>query len=210
MAELLDIVELQRRLFSLIQVGVIQSADYPNAVVRVQVGDNLTGWLPWLTTRAGGDRNWWAPEVGEQVVILSPSGDLAQGMVLPALYQTANPAPVNAETVHQTIYEDGTIVEYDRAAHKLTVNVQGGDVLVTTTHNINASADGNVDVAAGGNANVNAGGDADVNATGNVNIDGALVKFNGGASGGVVCQLHVCSFTGAPHPQGSGTVQGGD
>jgi phage baseplate assembly protein V len=197
----LDLIELQRRLFSLIQLGVIHSADYPNARVRVTLSGLTSGWLPWLTSRAGGDRSWWAPEVGEQVVVLSPSGELAQAMVLPALYQDAKAAPKNTETVHHVAYADGTIIEYDRAAHKLTVNVKGGDVLVTTTGNLNASADGDASIAAGGAINITA--------TDNTNIDGALVNLNQGTSGGVVCQAHVCAFTGTPHPQGSLTVKGG-
>ena len=198
---MIDTTELQRQLNNLIRVGVVHSADYPNAVIKVTLGEQVTGWLPWLTHRAGGDRSWWAPEVGEQVIVLSPSGDVSSAMVLPAMYQSSKAAPKNAETVHHTIYEDGTFIEYDRATHKLTVNVAGGDVLVTTTNNVNVSADGDASIAVGGKA--------DVTATGDVNIDGANIKLNQGDSGGVVCQLHVCSLTGAAHPQGSLTVKGG-
>ena len=91
-----ELVEVDRRLANIVTLGSIAAVDVANAVAQVQIGGILTDWLPWLTARAGNDITWWAPEVGEQVVILSPSGDLAQGVVLPGLYQTAHPAPSNS------------------------------------------------------------------------------------------------------------------
>lgn len=197
----LNIIELQRRLFNLIQVGTVHSADYPKALVRVALGELVTGWLPWLTARAGADRSWWAPSVGEQVVVLSPSGELVQGMVLPALFQTAHPAPGNAETLHHTAYGDGSFVEYDRATGQMTVTNNVGNTLMNSV--------GDLDAAVGGNAIVNAAGDVDIDAGGTATVDAASIVLNGGASGGLVCQAHVCAFTGSPHPQGSATITGG-
>src|SRR5690606_38814249 len=122
--------ETERQLAGLIRIGVISALDDAGARVRVQCGGLTTDWLPWLTMRAGADRSWWAPEPGEQVVVLSPNGDTAQGVVLPALYSDALPPPANARTVHRTTYADGSVVEYDRAAHQLTVNVGSGQVVV--------------------------------------------------------------------------------
>lgn len=122
--------ETDRRLANLIRLGTVAEADYGAARVRVQSGDLLTGWLPWLTLRAGPDVTWWAPEVGEQVLLLSPSGDPAQGVVLAAIYQAAHPAPEYRETVQVTVYADGTRVCYDRETSHLTIEAVGNVTLI--------------------------------------------------------------------------------
>lgn len=154
-----DVTELDRRLANLIRLGSIAEADYINAKVRVNIGGILTGWLPWLTGRAGGDRDWHAPEVGEQVLILSPSGELNQGVVLAAIFQAAYPQPVNNKDKHHTVYSDGAVVEYDRAAHHLkailpagaTVElVADGGISITGDITLTGTLTASVDVIANG------------------------------------------------------------
>lgn len=147
-----QIPELWRRLGQLLQVGVVAEVDYALARARVRAGDLLTDWLPWVTGRAGGDRDWAAPEVGEQVVLLCPEGRPERGIVLPALYRAAHPAPADRETVRRVTFADGSVVEYDREAHRLDVQVPhgGGEVRVLTEGKITVVADGDVAVAAGG------------------------------------------------------------
>ncbi len=130
--------ELQRLLTNLIRLGTIQDADYRRARVRVASGDLLTDWLPWITGRASHDRTWWAPELGEQVLILSPDGELANGVVLPAVYQSAHPPLADRPTIATVAFADGTTVVYDRAAKHLTLDAAGdvtvhaqGDVTIT-------------------------------------------------------------------------------
>lgn len=116
------LAELERRLANIVRIGTVEEADYPNARVRVAIGEILTAWLPWLTRRAGGDRDWWAPEAGEQVVVLSPAGDLAQGVVLPSLYADAAPAPATSPDIRREIHGDGLVIEHDRAAKVTRIN----------------------------------------------------------------------------------------
>lgn len=63
--------ELDRRLTQLIRLGTIAEVDVEYAKVKVKLGENQTGWRPWLTT-AGRLKTWNPPVVGEQVVVLSP------------------------------------------------------------------------------------------------------------------------------------------
>jgi phage baseplate assembly protein V len=44
---------------------------------QVKTGKLTTAWLPWLALRAGADREWDPPTAGEQVILFSPSGQLA-------------------------------------------------------------------------------------------------------------------------------------
>ena len=120
-----EITELDRRLANIVRLGTVEQADYSRARVRVRCGDMLTGWLPWLTSRSGKDRSWWAPDIGEQVIVLSPSGEPAQGAVLYAVYQDSSPQPETDVNKCKVVFEDGTAVTYDRAAHKLDVLIKG-------------------------------------------------------------------------------------
>lgn len=70
------LTEIQRLLRNLIRVGVVTNVNTKDALCRVQTGDMATDWLNWLTRRAGRSRDWWAPSIGEQVLILSIGGRL--------------------------------------------------------------------------------------------------------------------------------------
>lgn len=195
------LAELERRLANVVRTGVIAEADYSAARVRVQYAEDendepvTTAWLPWVTRRAGAAIEWWAPEVGEQVTILSPSGELTQGVVLPAMFSTAHPAPSSDPKVRRTNYGDGSFVEYDENTHTMTVTVNsGGDTVLNTTGNLDAVVGGNADVMADGHANVTANG---------INLDGA----DGGGVKGAVQGDCLCLFSGSPHAQVSATVK---
>ncbi|WP_319778445.1 phage baseplate assembly protein V [Maridesulfovibrio sp.] len=148
--------DISRKLENTLRIGKICEADYGKARLRVELGEVTTGWLPWITTRAGNDISWWAPELGEQVMVLSPGGDLAQGVVLPAIYQTASPACADRPTIDRITYEDGAIIEYDKAAHRLYGKIPGSalleckyDIEAIAGHDIFAnSLEGDIDVVA--------------------------------------------------------------
>ena len=126
-----DTTELFRLILNLIRLGTIAEVDCRTQRVRVNVGGNLTGWRPWVTLRAGEARNWWPPSVGEQVVLLSPEGDLNQSVVLPALY-SQNTLPPSTHPAHHTVhYSDGTVIQYDCATHQLTAVIPNGSATVT-------------------------------------------------------------------------------
>lgn len=143
-----EITELNRRLSNLVRVGTIEKTDYDSALVRVKIGDILTGWLPWLTHRAGNDISWHAPEVGEQVMVLSPSGELNQGVVLKALYQNNALPPVADVDKHHQAYGNGDYQEHDKKQHKDKVVRQGdvslelGSLDVMTQQSIELASDG--------------------------------------------------------------------
>lgn len=120
------LTELDRRLANLIRCGTVAELDAGNARVRVRSGEILTGWLPWVAVRAGADRSWSAPEPGEQVLLLAPSGDLGLAFVLPGIYQQDFPAPANSAEVQRAVFDDGTTVEYDRSNHVFSFSIAAG------------------------------------------------------------------------------------
>jgi phage baseplate assembly protein V len=117
-----------RRLSNVARYGTVAEADYsgetagfPAIRVSLQDGAILTDWLPWFTPRAGKDRVWDPPEVGEVVMVLAPSGELGAGVAIPGLFSNGN-ANGDRAGLHRRSYDEGTIVEYDREAHTLTVD----------------------------------------------------------------------------------------
>lgn len=125
----LQLADLARRVANMIRTGRIAAVDHAGPRVRVQSGDLLTEWLPWQTRRAGNTRTWDPPTVGEQVMVLSPSGEPAAGMVIPALYCQDHPAPDNSPDTHVTEYPDGARISYNHATGALAASgIQTGAI----------------------------------------------------------------------------------
>ena len=122
-----------RRLANLIRVGSVKKIDYSKAKARVEIGDLCTDWLPWITARAGDNISWHPLDIEEQVIVLSPSGDLSQGVILPALYR--GEAISSNSDVHKFLYKDGSSIEFDRGSDVLTIDVKG-DVIVKAGGNV--------------------------------------------------------------------------
>jgi len=178
MLELLQRIErLERQMHNIALLGTIADANYQTARVRVQIGDLVTGWLPWLSQRAGNDVDWDAPEIGEQVMVFSPSGEIGNGVVLPAIYQTAHPA--NGSTPDQSIhaYKDGAVIAYDRAVHHLSATLPTGATCALV-------ADGGISI------------------TGNISVTGTITSTGDMIAAGISLDNHVHSGI---QPGGSNT-----
>lgn len=137
--------DLLRMLHNLVRLGSVEEVDHARSRARVRMGNLLTDWLPVMTARAGGDRTWWHLDAGEQVLVLSPGGDLAHGLVLGSLYQSDHPAPSDDPDLHRTEYKDGTVIEYHRADHRLRADVQG-DIELSATGSIAIRANGHITI----------------------------------------------------------------
>ncbi|AOR59308.1 phage baseplate assembly protein V [Pectobacterium parmentieri] len=132
------LTEILRLLRNLIRVGVVTHVNTADALCRVQTGDMTTDWLNWLTRRAGRSRDWWAPSIGEQVLILSIGGELDTAFVLPGIYSDANPAPSASADAYHVSFPDGAVIEYEPATGALTVsgiktaNITASESLIAT------------------------------------------------------------------------------
>lgn len=123
------LADLERRQANGVRYGTIAEVDLAKARVKIKSGNITTTWLPWAAGRASGaKRRWDPPEVGEQVAVISPGGDLTQGLVIPGVYQESAGAPSASADKDSTVYSDGTVIEYDRAAHALVADLQGTKV----------------------------------------------------------------------------------
>lgn len=117
----MDLVELSRRLANLIRLGTIHSVDHAARVCRVQTGALTTQWMPWIERRAGETTTWDPPTVGEQCVVLSPSGAEA-GVVFLGLPSDQIAPPSHAPVAHVIKFPDGAVFSYDHDASHLEIS----------------------------------------------------------------------------------------
>lgn len=180
------LAELQRQFNNLVRIGTVHSVDYQQNTARVEFGAVVTDYLPWLTTRAAGNRTYDSLEVGEQVFVITPPGQ-ALGVIVGVLNQSKFPAPDHSPEIQKTVYKDGSVISYDRAAHVLTADIKG-DVKVFATGNIQAEAKKNISAKADNAVAVDAGTTATITApkitlNGQTTINGSLSQ-GGGSNGG--------------------------
>lgn len=142
--------EAARRVNNLLRLGTIEQLRLQApARCRVRTGGLLTGWLPWLTLRAGGGdggRLWSPPVIDEQVLVIAPGGDLAQAVVLPGVYSDAMPQGSDQAGVFQLDFGPGASLyvnpDPDDADSRCIVFTLG-DTRITMGHQrIELAADG--------------------------------------------------------------------
>lgn len=121
-----SIAELNRLLENLVRLGTIAEVQHAPPRVKVRTGGILTTWLPWLAQRAGVERDWDPPTVDEQVILLSPSGQLANGIAITGLFSDQIPANGDRAGLKRRTYADGAVVEYDSVAHHLSAILPPG------------------------------------------------------------------------------------
>ncbi|RQS60449.1 phage baseplate assembly protein V [Burkholderia sp. Bp8986] len=138
--------EIQRQARNAVRKGSIADIDLARALCRVAVGGGdddtdeglVTNWIPWFAWAAGDVVEWRQPSTGEQVMLLCPMGDPAQGVALCGIYSDQFPAPANASNVTVRRYPDGSLVVYDHEAHAMAVTLpNGGTVRVIAPDSVN-------------------------------------------------------------------------
>jgi phage baseplate assembly protein V len=128
--------ETIREALATLRFGFVSALDATTHRVRVtlpEMDDLETWWLPVLTLRTCRDRVEHLPDLGDHVaVLLDPNGE--DGIVLGAIFSARDPAPGGGPDITAARFADGTVVEYDRAAHKLTIHAVGDIEIVSDTH----------------------------------------------------------------------------
>lgn len=129
----------------LIRVGTVSSVNVAAGTVRVAFAaqdDMVTYELPVITRGSKNNKDYWLPDVDEQVLCLflpNTSGrGVCDGYVLGTFYSSVDAPVENSGDVHAVKYGDGTIIKHDRSTGKLTIN-----------------ATGDIDIIAGGKVTIN-------------------------------------------------------
>lgn len=189
--------DLFRRIENIISIGTLSQIDDEQNLARVKIGELETNWLP-LPAVIGNNFIASTPaKIGTQAVVLSPSGDLAQGVITNLLFSDAHLSPNTDKNMDIIKFNDGSKIEYNSATGTL-------DIIASDVLKINVG--GHASLTVGGDLKAHVVGDLNAKADGNIELDGSEVNLKKGGQGVVTAQC-ICAFTGAPHPDASLTVK---
>ena len=132
--------EHDRRMADLICLGRIEDVDHDNKRLRVR-SKTLSGWLPWPAELGRNYRRWRPLAVGQQVILASPSGDLAQAVIVGMLYTHALDTPSKDP--------DTDVIEFTNGA-RLSHHAGSGDMRLTCQGNLSIEVTGTLTLTAGG------------------------------------------------------------
>ena len=105
------------------QTGVVTAIHAEDGLVDVAIEELVLERIPFFTRRAGEDKTYWMPSVGEKGAVLSPSGNLANAMFLPSLNSDINPVPRDAAKWTVREWSDGAVESYDKDAHVYVLEI---------------------------------------------------------------------------------------
>lgn len=136
--------DTNRRLENLIRLGKIKSIQpgQPFTTVTVNLGDITTANIRYLNLRAGKDRTWDPPSIDEEVIVLSPGGELTLGVAISGLNNLLYPAPSDELNKKIRLFEDGCLISYDIQTHDLqAILPAGGTATITAPGGLTINAD---------------------------------------------------------------------
>ncbi|WP_060826175.1 phage baseplate assembly protein V [Sulfurospirillum cavolei] len=139
-----------------VEVGTVVGIDLANrALVRVQLFDRVSAWIPYQSISNKFMKVWIPPQLNEQVIVVLPFAEANGGIALGSIFNKGCKEPEGAND-HTAIVEfsDGTRIVYDTQTH---------DLSITTEHHINLSATA-------------------VNITGDLNVTGTITDEKGSLS----------------------------
>ncbi|AGF76212.1 phage baseplate assembly protein V [Bartonella vinsonii] len=166
-----EITDLKRRVANMVMVGKISHVDHKNARYRVKSGNLVSDWIPDTQARAGKTRSYEGRDVGEQVVVVSSSGDLSQGVIVGSIHTDAHQA-ADKGSIHRTIYPDGTTFEYDDEQNSYSIHIKsGGKFIFTISDGVSLKGDGGkLELTAPEGIKIVSQSDINFNAKGNISL----------------------------------------
>jgi len=177
--EMMERIErLENALNRTFSLGKVKEIDEKTARVRVLLEEHnvLTYWLPVLVRKTEMDKEYWMPDLEELVLCIFTPPAFERGFVLGSPYTFEDSPPIQDRDKWIKRFKDGTILQYDRKAHKLFIDVQGEAYIRTT-------------------------GQTTVQADKTIKLDGGSADISG-----VVTKKCICPFTGKPHSDYSKNV----
>ncbi|MGL2972859.1 phage baseplate assembly protein V [Acinetobacter nosocomialis] len=202
--------DINRRLENLIRFGTIKTVNpsKPIPLVTVDLDDIVTPEIRFFNARAGNDSTWDPPSEDEEVIVISPCGEIGPtSVVFYGLYNDDHPAPSDDLNKKIRVFADGCVIAYDVAAHHLSAILpSGGKAIVTANGGI--TVNGNTTI----NGNLQVNGSTAM--TGNNTVGGSqLVQGSSHSTGAFSTEGDVkagpISLKEHKHPGDSGGTTGG-
>ena len=197
-------------LSSLIRIGEVTSTNPASCTARVTFDDDdgFTSYdLPVLQPNTLKNRDYHMPDIGEDAVCVFLPAGASEGFIIGSIYAGEVTPPAGSGDVRTAEFEDGTRLEYDRAAHALKASVKG-TVDVTATGAVSVTSDEKVVITAPQiilNGAISSysqtGGSGTMNVNGRMDITGNITGQSDITASGVSLKSHT-------HPGDSGGTTG--
>ena len=110
----------------IIRVGNVDSINAQSGTVRVRFpdrDDKVSKELKVIYHKTHQDKSYFMPEINEIVLCVFLPGTQEEGFVLGAFYNQEDTVPVSDPNKAAWYFSDGGIIEYDKAAGNLLINV---------------------------------------------------------------------------------------
>jgi len=131
------VAELEEKVNNLVKVGKIVAVNPKKATARVEFEDRdkTVSWeLPIMHKHTKWDKTYWLPKIGELVYVLTPALGSGLGVILGSSYNDEDTPPTEDINTVKILFEDGTVIQYDKSAHKLYIHSVGDIEIVSDTH----------------------------------------------------------------------------
>lgn len=119
---------------SLIKIGEVSSIDPAKCTARVVFDDEdgLVSYdLPILQRNSLKNHDFAMLDVGEDAIVLFFGEGQEDGVILGSIYAGEVTPPESTENRRTVVFDDDTRVCYDRQEHKLTVTIEGTEIVST-------------------------------------------------------------------------------
>lgn len=202
--------DINRRLENLIRFGTIKTVNpsKPIPLVTVDLDDIVTPEIRFFNARSGDDSTWDPPSLDEEVMVISPCGEIGPtSVVFYGLYNNEHPVPSDDLNKKIRVFADGCVIAYDISAHQLSAILpSGGKAIVTADGGITVNGDTTIN----GNLQIN----GSTAMTGNNTVGGSqLVQGSSHSTGTFSTEADVkagsISLKEHKHPGDSGGTTGG-
>lgn len=117
---------------NIIRIGRVSSIDVSTNTARVAFSDKddlVSGNLMIVNRGSMVDKDYWIPDIDEQVLCLmmpNKSGQgLNEGFILGSFFSTEDGPQERSADVRAIKFGDGTVIKHDRSTGNLTINATG-------------------------------------------------------------------------------------
>lgn len=117
---------------SLIKIGEVSSIDPAKCTARVVFDDEdsiVSYDLPVLQRNTLKNHDFAMPDIGEDAIVLFFGEGQEDGVIIGSIYAGEVTPPESTENRRTVVFDDDTRVCYDRQEHKLTVTIEGTEIV---------------------------------------------------------------------------------
>lgn len=143
-----------------IRIGIVSSIDPIKCTAKVTFEDRddiVSRDLHIVQPFTMNDKAYYMPAVGERVRVLFDPEAPTKGCILGSYYSDNRLPPFGDENKTYVLFEDNTLIEYDKALHKLTIQIPSGG-----ENSIDIFAESDIDIETNGKINIKATKDINV------------------------------------------------